>query len=146
MWKRRPSATKIVPAADRLLMKERFPGFRCSCKQHSTRVVWTGHLQPTDSSELYEVEITLIHGKPPRVQVLQPMLRKDAPHRYEDGRLCLYFPSDEQRHRWHPGQYIAKTIVPWTAEWLYFYELWIQTGTWLGPEAPHRANEEKRKE
>jgi len=28
---------------------------------------------------------------------------------------------------------IATTILPWTALWLYYYELWLDTGKWLGP-------------
>lgn len=27
---------------------------------------------------------------------------------------------------------LADTIIPWTVEWLYFYELWLATGEWLG--------------
>jgi hypothetical protein len=27
---------------------------------------------------------------------------------------------------------IAETIIPWTSEWLYFYELWVFTGEWHG--------------
>ena len=27
---------------------------------------------------------------------------------------------------------IANTIIPWTVEWLYYYELWQATGEWLG--------------
>ena len=28
---------------------------------------------------------------------------------------------------------IADTIIPWTSEWLFFYELWLATGgEWLG--------------
>ena len=27
---------------------------------------------------------------------------------------------------------IANTIIPWTVEWLYYYELWLATGEWLG--------------
>lgn len=27
---------------------------------------------------------------------------------------------------------IANTIIPWTIEWLYYYELWLATGEWLG--------------
>ena len=37
--------------------------------------------------------------------------------------------------------YVHETIVPWTAEWIVFYELWKITGEWLGPEAPHGAGE-----
>ena len=28
---------------------------------------------------------------------------------------------------------IADTILPWAALWLVFYELWCDTGRWLGP-------------
>jgi hypothetical protein len=27
---------------------------------------------------------------------------------------------------------IADTIVPWTAEWLVHYEIWLMTGEWYG--------------
>ena len=27
---------------------------------------------------------------------------------------------------------IADTIVPWTAEWLVHYEIWLVTGEWYG--------------
>ena len=30
-------------------------------------------------------------------------------------------------------QLIANTIIPWTGSWLFFYELWLDTGKWLGP-------------
>ncbi len=36
---------------------------------------------------------------------------------------------------------IDDTIIPWTAEWLVFYELWKDTGTWQGAEAPHEDDE-----
>jgi hypothetical protein len=27
---------------------------------------------------------------------------------------------------------IADTIIPWTSEWLFFYELWLASGEWHG--------------
>jgi hypothetical protein len=33
--------------------------------------------------------------------------------------------------------YISETIVPWAALWLAFYEIWLDTDHWYGPEAPH---------
>ena len=27
---------------------------------------------------------------------------------------------------------LATTIVPWCSEWLFYYELWLATGEWLG--------------
>ena len=27
---------------------------------------------------------------------------------------------------------ISDTIIPWVADWLLYYELWLATGEWLG--------------
>ncbi len=56
-------------------------------------------------------------------------------HRYPDGSLCLYWPDE---WGWTARESLAATIVPWTAFWLYYYELWLVTGEWLGPSSPHR--------
>jgi hypothetical protein len=48
---------------------------------------------------------------------------------YDQERLCLYRP---HRREWTPAMMIANTIIPWISEWLYFYELWLVTGEWLG--------------
>lgn len=101
--------------------------------QHSTPT-WIGTLQPTETSPLYQVRITYSPPKPPKVIIIDPPPRTDAPHRYADGSLCLYFPKDGS---WTPYHFIADTIVPWTALWLYCYQLWCDTGKWFGPEAPH---------
>jgi hypothetical protein len=53
---------------------------------------------------------------------------------YEDRSLCLYFPEDE---RWKISDDAHRKIIPWVAEWLVFYELYLITGKWLGPAAPH---------
>lgn len=53
---------------------------------------------------------------------------------YKDGSLCLYYPGDLA---WDGRQNLHETIVPWTAEWLVLHELYLITGEWKGPEAPH---------
>ncbi|MCW1431349.1 hypothetical protein [Novosphingobium sp. JCM 18896] len=71
---------------------------------------------------------------------LSPREDKAIPHLYglyDDPRgaeLCLYYPDGAE---WSEGMLLAETIVPWTAEWLFYYEMWQVTGTWGGPEAPH---------
>lgn len=95
---------------------------------------WSGALQPFATSPVYKIAVSYRYPKSPRVHVLLPLLRSDAPHRYLDGSLCLYYPRDQS---WAPSMLIAETIVPWAALWLAFYELWLQTGQWYGPEAPH---------
>lgn len=78
----------------------------------------------------------------PTVRVERPKLKPGAPHLYPDGRLCLYYPPDR---RWHSGYLLADTILPWTASWLYFYELWLDTDEWLGPSAPHDPDSDERR-
>lgn len=61
---------------------------------------------------------------------------KSLPHVFSDGTLCLHEPGE-----WTDGMYIADTTVPWTAEWLANYEIWLATGTEVangrrGGEAP----------
>ncbi len=77
-------------------------------------------------------------GQQPDVIVLEPDLRtladgKRIPHTYAyDGkgtRLCLWWPKGRD---WLPSMKLVDTFVPWTAEWLYFFELWLLTGEWSG--------------
>ena len=106
-----------------------FPDFRFVW---GTRT-WLGELQPTQLSPAYSVRIRYRDTRSPVVHVLRPSV-SGAPHRYPDGSLCLFFPGDGD---WISTSLIAQSIVPWAAEWLYFYECWRDTGTWFGDEAPH---------
>ena len=92
---------------------------------------WSGTIQPSSIGDVYTIRVSFALGDSPRVFVTDPPLRprgeEPIPHRYADGRLCLYLPGE-----WTSRQYIATTIVPWTATWLYYYEAWHATGEWLG--------------
>lgn len=114
-------------------MRETFPHFayrpnRCG------GVTWTGHLQPTDESRVYSVRIVHDLARPPRVFVDGCPLDARCGHLYRDGSLCLYWPKE---WRWGPTQYLAESLVPWAALWLYYYEAWLASGDWLGPSSPH---------
>jgi hypothetical protein len=90
-------------------------------------------LQPTHLSCCYSIGVDYRLGGFPNVRVQEPALRsrggEPPPHRYGDGSLCLYRP----RYReWDPTRPIGQTIIPWTALWLSFYELWLVSGVWLG--------------
>lgn len=77
----------------------------------------------------------------PDLQLLAPDWR--LPHIYEHERgvtrLCLYTPKNGE---WRPGSWLSETIVPWTFEWLRYFELWLIDGVWHGggthPDAPRR--------
>ncbi|MFC0298455.1 hypothetical protein [Geobacillus jurassicus] len=119
---------QLTIAQQRCKIQQFFPSFRYFKKGY-----WIGTLRPTLSSPFYTIKI--IYGKyNPKVFVIKPTIHKEAPHRYSDGSLCLYYPGDRS---YHESLFIADTIIPWTAEWLYYYEKWLEDGIWWGPEAPH---------
>jgi len=111
-----------------LHIRNRFPNFDVHHKRG--KYIWIGGLQPCLSSPIYQVIIDYQSGKVPEVRVHWPALASNAPHLYQRGTLCLYWPNE---WRWHGDELIADTILPWTASWLYYYELWLDTGQWLGP-------------
>ena len=49
------------------------------------------------------------------------------PHVYSNGDLRLYLPG-----QWNESMLLADTILPWTSQWLLYYELWLITGHWVG--------------
>jgi hypothetical protein len=96
-------------------------------------------------SNTYQVRVTYKLGSDPDVHVLRPVLRDRSveeriPHVYPGNRLCLFLPGIGE---WRPIDPIADTIVPWTATWLYFYEVWLATGRWHG-EGEHPTGTSRR--
>jgi hypothetical protein len=73
------------------------------CKQMYGEAIWIGHLQPREFSTIYRVEVRYKLSGWPKEWV------------------------------WCKQSLIAKTIIPWTALWLLYYELWMDIGEWLGP-------------
>ena len=106
----------------------RFPGF--TYRRERGAGVWRGTLQPRQLSQKYRVIVRYKLSFNPSVQVISPTLFSKAPHLWSDGTLCLFYPKENP---WRQDMLIATTILPWTALWLYYYELWLDTGKWLGP-------------
>jgi hypothetical protein len=114
-------------------MKEYFPQFVYSPNRRGG-LTWSGALRPTQESPYYSIQVVHDLGRVPRVFVKSPKLDEEAPHRYPDGSLCLYWPN---QWRWSPKEFIAETLMPWAALWLYYYEIWLFCGQWCGPSSPH---------
>ena len=114
-------------------MRRNFPQFQYRALRQGG-LGWSGVLFPTPSSPRYLVHIRHQPGRPPKVFVRSPQLVPGAKHLNPDGSLCLYWPRDFQ---WRDAELLAETLVPWTAFWLFYYEIWQLTGEWVGPEAPH---------
>jgi hypothetical protein len=73
---------------------------------------------------------------------LSPLAGPDPiPHIYRhDGAgvlLCLWWP---KRREWVPRLKLTETFIPWTEEWLWYFEDWLTTRVWAGggehPEPP----------
>lgn len=108
-----------------------------SCELHNGTLFWIGKVKPTPLSREYDVALTYTGSQAPRVWVIGEGLQKmddpDFPHKYDIDvknnmvEICLY------RYReFTKEKFLANTIIPWTVEWLYFYEIWLATGEWCG--------------
>lgn len=116
-----------------LHVQHRFPGF--VYRRECGAAAWRGTLQPRQFSQRYRVLVRYKLSSYPTVKIVSPALAAKAPHLWKDGSLCLYYPKEKP---WQKDMLIAKTIIPWTALWLYYYELWLDTGKWLGPSSHAR--------
>lgn len=118
-------------------MKSYYPQFKVK-KRGQYDIEFIGDLIVKPIFPTYTISITYLGNLRPLVKVLKPELVADPPHIYEESRsLCLYHPKN---YNWTKEKLIAKNIVSWTAAWIYFYEVWLQTGIWYGPEAAHNEN------
>jgi len=93
------------------------------------RLLWSGVVTPCEEADSYELLIDHRLRGAPRVHVISPLLSGPGPipHTYNTTRPCLYVPGT-----WYDNRSLAKTILPWTVEWLLYYELWSAGGDWQG--------------
>jgi hypothetical protein len=112
--------------------------------------IWEGTLRPVMQS--YRIRVKYIRYNPftwglldhPHVEVfvLDPKVGHDPrgtgeppPHVFLVGHdpefpaLCLFDPA---RREWSPADHIEETIIPWSIEWLMWFELWVWDGIWRG--------------
>lgn len=113
----------------------RFDGFTSHRAGPNIRIY--GLVRPSPLSSPYRIRISYALETSPRVHVLSPEIRprvdgEPIPHVYPGNELCLFAPGE-----WSGCMEIACTIVPWTIEWLFFYEAWHATGCWEGGGIDH---------
>jgi hypothetical protein len=125
-----------------------FPGFQM-CFDGMFVGAWEGSLTP--NAKTYRISILYFPRRyffetadiaNPRisVRVVSPEISLDPrgtgdlpPHIFlgkgGDFSLCLF---DNRAGEWLPDQSIADTIIPWAAEWLFYFEAWLHSGVWSG--------------
>ncbi len=121
----------IVQAAK---LKKHYPKSRIITKPD--QLMWKWNLSPSFWSDSYDIKILYKIGCHPDVFVINTKLQRYPgknylPHVYDtsEQRLCLYY---KKAREWKSDMFITDTIIPWTSEWLYHYEIWAGTGKWCG--------------
>jgi hypothetical protein len=122
------------------LVERHFPCFRCTLRKNILECV--GEIVPSAQCSTYQIGIRYRNDGIPEVRIRRPEIPNRI-HMYGNGNLCLY---DYREQPWSAGDNIHEKIIPWTAEWLVFYELYLICGKWLGPEAAHGVREKKPEE
>ncbi|TCA66784.1 hypothetical protein E0J09_03170 [Rhizobium leguminosarum bv. viciae] len=117
-------------------MRSDWPLFRVR-KSNRFSAVWIGDVKPQFAN--YRLEIRYVVGDFPEVRVRSPELVKvpenpdgPLPHIYgplSDPTLCLFDPAADE---WDGCMLISRTTVPWSIDWITFYEFWLMTGVWSG--------------
>lgn len=131
----------------RISLKAAFPESKCKIDKNT--LIWTAKIKPTAFSREYKVIVWFKLWKSPTVWVvgdeLQNLDAVDFPHKYDIDpkkkivEVCLY-----RRKEFSSYKYLSKTIIPWTIEWLYYYEIWLATGEWCGG-GEHPDNEQEKR-
>lgn len=108
------------------------------------------HLAPSEFGRTYECELRMRPGATaPEMYVLKPDLvalagEAKIPHFYPGKgpgiHLCLWRP---KKREWSPQMRLSETYLAWTAQWLWYFEDWLATGTWNGG-GDHPAPDKRR--
>lgn len=101
------------------------------------QIIWKGKLKSSPIGDTYLVKVSYRKGSTPKVYILDPSKLRlpkgenSLEHVYNHDRqqLCLFYPKAEE---WNETKTLASTILPWTIDWLYHYEIWLITGIWEG--------------
>lgn len=137
MWK---GIERPPDLATRLLDLSRLGIPGAKHKLYSGRgLIYSMELSPSPASRLYQCELYVPPGpKAPEMIVKSPDLHvlaagRKLPHVYpyqgKGVHLCLWRPRYKE---WKWSMKLSETYVPWTVEWLFYFEDWLYTGTWAG--------------
>jgi hypothetical protein len=135
-------------ASNSALILRAFPSFR-EVFDAGFAGCWEGDLAPNSRSyrvsifymPTYLFDCGALQYSSMSVRIVSPLVSLDPkgtgerpPHIYVDPddlgfRLCLF---DPRKDEWSSADAIAETIIPWAAEWLFWFEVWMLTGVWSG--------------
>jgi len=104
-------------------------------------VTFSGKIVSSTIQKNYEVEIMCGLNFYPKVYIKNiDFSKKRPPHLYKDNSLCLYYLDyNEYKHK----DLIFPKIYDWIILWIYYYELWLAYGEWLGGGISHEEAKEE---
>jgi len=119
---------------EKSLLEKYYNFFKCYIDKNVLYCL--GNYKPTELSDTYSYFLKYDGINKPSVYMTSPKIEySDDIHMYpKDRSLCLYHKTDLM---WKPHRHVYKTIIPWTHEWIVFYELYNITGKWEHPEVKH---------
>lgn len=129
--------TKIIPIAVQVgCIKKMFPDSHLEVK-HDKQLIWKHIICPSPLGDMYQVKLEYSITGIPNVYIIHPKPltlakgKTKLEHCYDQQkqRLCLYVPNSGE---WTKQKLLTQTIIPWTYDWLYHYEIWLATGNWTG--------------
>jgi ubiquitin-protein ligase len=109
--------------AEQALMAERFPQFVLK-RDGNGGLYWEGIVEPVRGHR-FRLTLTYPEHYPyaePVLRVESPRIRRDAPHVYANGALCVH------RSAWNSATGTAVSMVPLACDWLRNYLRWERTG------------------
>lgn len=106
------------------LLRHKYQESKVSVKKG--KLVWEGNLKPLSLSREYKVQLICERRDNPKVFLkgsnIKGIERVDFPHHYKKTKhgvlLCLNYPAE-----FNYSMKLTDTIIPWTLEWLCFYEI-----------------------
>jgi hypothetical protein len=123
-----------------LSLNDQIKSIRDNCPNWKYRLkgidclILDGEIQPSIVSPVYKARITFQPGIDPEIKILDPELKlypgkKSLPHVFgkDSGSLCLFFKYEFDNKK----DLLSETIIVWITWWLYYYEIWLQTGCWV---------------
>lgn len=141
-------SAKISIPTQAALIERMFPETQVTTRL-GQRLAWTHTICPSPLGGKYRVRLEYDIADKPNIFVIEPKPlalakgKSKLEHCYDQKtqRLCLYYPDGKE---WNKGMILTKTIIPWTYEWLYHYEIWLGTGEWTGGGIHLTSNKKKK--
>ncbi|WP_301928383.1 hypothetical protein [Ferruginibacter sp.] len=115
---------------------------------HDVQLSWTHTISPSPLGADYKIKLVYHLTEAPKMYVVEPKplalatgkMRLEHCYDQKLQRLCLYYPME---YEWRDTMLLTQTIIPWTYDWLYHYEIWLVTGEWTGG-GVHGSNNTKK--